>query len=625
MPIKKLPNSKSSSIKIFFSDLQSILLKEDAQQGIAQLALLVLLVAGVALGGYLVQNRTNFLPSAEETAVVPEGCVKYFLNQGVREVHWKKDANDPGTPWIKSLKEIEKPGAQYAKMWQYEFKEDRWTWPNGWKEYNTKRWAAGKDNTPDYDRTSFGPNRWETPWGTSHHTEDPKTIGIVEFGVDKPGTNFQGAESTGVDFEKSYIVLPSKQGVDCTKSQAPKGQQTCDNKTYCEGEHSVKKSCIDGKVTFDKSPEVTAECNNKPDGYILTTITDGQKGPAGGTITETTCDDFTFCDNSDPKKAVKKVPTKQADGTCSYSFVEKPELDSQCVGKEQAAVIDGSIGQANSEQKAVKDADIKNISDFQSKFKTEVLDNNNVTTEIRSDSNFKDAQALAAQFFQDAEAQAKNCSATDKTCLDTARIIFDKAKTAARLASYYAVAQEASEVCYKADFAIDDFIKLPTKTDPNRQERVFICNGQNGQEKYLRWEDEKGQKQEFVVTPESSANIVSRLETKVKEAETEVFQQPRTTSITSQPTSQSSISSNKSEVTAVFPLTSYYGCGPNSGNRGDAYCQSILQAPQYRDAKCGQGYCTAIANCNPSCAGNEICTFDNEKASCKPAPGGLAP
>jgi hypothetical protein len=164
-----------------------------SERGVAQLALVILLLAGVAIGTYVVQNRTNVSPNAAEPEET-SGCKKVSMSG-------------------RSEQELADGRLEVTFTWG----DGRTTY-----DYKTPKKADG-------DRTLIGAqSRGTLADGTAiNKSGASKTSGntvtqgwsdgSVQYNIVSSGTNHQGLAGERID--ASYMMVPSSKGGSCDSSK----------------------------------------------------------------------------------------------------------------------------------------------------------------------------------------------------------------------------------------------------------------------------------------------------------------------------------------------------------------------------------------------------------------------
>lgn len=353
------------------------------QSGFSGVILPLFLLAAIGISVYLVQQRTNLIPFAQENNP-PNGCVK--ITPQKRFVRYKnctaadKSCADttnllPSTGEQDVNKDFTFDGKIVAG---YPLKETVWEWTNGWKSYGTKGPRLAKDNGKgdldpanglDGDRITISKGRFDSPGGKGYEQTDSDGLTngvnkskygggvIVEFSYDKLGTNLQGVSTPGTrtyDPSRTYAFAPQdpNSNVKCDggggngggATGSKKNGETCDPNqgSQCKSGVCSNSKCVQGSKKGDESCRNPEECQSN-------TCTNG-KCAGGSTVTGRACDEDSDCaSNKCDSKTNKCVsvtaskspsPTPRASGAITpsptggdtWQEVDEPRCIAACAG-----------------------------------------------------------------------------------------------------------------------------------------------------------------------------------------------------------------------------------------------------------------------------------------------------
>lgn len=253
------------------------------QKGFAQVLLLLFLLAGIGVGTYIVQNRTNFLPRADCNPGIDNDC----------DTGGGSEEGDP-------------QGQEDAEK-----KEEQQDLERGARE-------AGK-SVDEYKKDDCKANPGKSGCDKILKNDDKSNEGKDKESSDS--TNPNDACKNSPDRDK------------CEKEK--KSDAGCgDEKTYCDGGTKIYKhgGYWDGSKCVYDFVDTHESCTGQKDGS-LSNQDNGKNSELYAMSIQ--CEDITYCDDG---KAYHKTPTGTDDGKCQYDI--KPNNSKDCTGKKDGAVVD---------------------------------------------------------------------------------------------------------------------------------------------------------------------------------------------------------------------------------------------------------------------------------------------
>lgn len=508
------------------------------QKGIAQVILPLFLLAAIGLSVYLVQQRTNLIPFAQQQQQPPNGCERVTTSLDQREVQWEDINDNTDGAFRKSTGENEATGQKDAAKWVYPFKKVRWIWTGGWKDTSKKIWAGNSGENaqagtqqPDgasvqWDRVNYGPapTRWDSPSGKIYQSRksnapitgtDGSTIAevltsegggsIVVHSAFKTGTNYQGVPNQKTfDPTRSYAFVPKDPSAktDCGGAGGGGGGtgtknngDSCDNTegSQCKSGVCTNTKCVQGTKKGQESCTNKEECESN-------TCTNGKC--AGGTgATGSTCDGPEDC-ASNRCGADKKCQARTTNNTTNNSTNNTTNRTNNTTNN----TTNRTNNTTNNSTNNTTNNSTNNTTNNSTNNTTNNTTNNATTTtpvsitkaEItgfktsfdalyarlgteKDTGNMKVVSTIANNELTSIVSQLTQCpdDANVGTCLDSKfRTRFDFAKTAARLSAFYAVFARIPSICVKADLGINPLINATSQSGASG--RVNLCNDRTG-------------------------------------------------------------------------------------------------------------------------------------------------
>lgn len=473
------------------------------QLGISQIILPLFLLAAIGLSVYLVQQRTNLIPFAQNDPQPPEGCLKVTTSKQNREVRWKNAAGNPDGEFRKS--EMENEGTTHKDKWQYPFKEVRWTWTGGWKDTTRKIWpnvpnensSAPDGNSVRWDRVNYGPapTRFDSPDGKSYHSSasnaaltgssglikevlnaDDGKGAIVIYSKFVNGTNYQGVpDQKTFEPNGSYAFVPTTAGTNCntgttTSTGSTKLGDSCKKPSDCKSGVCTNSKCVQGDEKGGDSCTSPEECQSN-------TCRNG-KCAGGSTATGRACDDDKDCASNKCSSAGKCVAstsntttTNKTGGTGNNTTTN---ATNNTTGTTNTTVTTNTTTNTTTGTTApVVSLTKAEIIGFKNNF-----DAVSPRLGVASGSgNLSIVSGLASSELNSIVSQLPNCpdDANVGRCVDTNfRVRFDFAKTAARLSVFYGIFKGVQGICVKADLGLTPLITSTSQS--GTAGRVNLCN-----------------------------------------------------------------------------------------------------------------------------------------------------
>lgn len=472
-----------------------------------KLFLPLFLLAAIGLTVYLAQQPTELTPSAAEApTTAPTGCTK--VTPGTRSVRYKAcqdSSRDCGTvtPLVASNQEQDKdadykfPPGTGVLVAGYPLKESVWDFGGNWKLYSTKG-----PRQSDGDRSTNGKARFDGPDGKSYQEVDDDPIGadregtriiyreiggqgtVVEFAYTKSGTNYQGLPGTTYDSSKSYAFVPDKAGTKCdgtgstsTGSKANGAACTPNKGVECKSGVCTNSKCVQGTKAGN------AACTN-PEECTSNTCSNG-KCAGGAAAVGKACDDPSDCASNkcENNKCVSATASASPSKSASPKASGSGGGNGGGGGGGAPSTAPGATATASASTAASATPAASGGTVPVSLTKAEIIGFKNsydlLNARLGSASgsgNLKITAAIAKNELAAIVAELPGCPDNSAVgpCLDQKfRTRFDFAKTAARLSAFYAIFNNISGICVKADLGLNPLITATSVS--STLGRVNLC------------------------------------------------------------------------------------------------------------------------------------------------------
>jgi hypothetical protein len=470
------------------------------QRGASQILLPLFLLAAIGLSVYLVQQRTDLIPSAQTAISTPTDCTRITPQAASRYICYK----DGPTAALCKSSQAEASGENP----EYKVKEIGYTWSNGWKSFSLKGAV-----TADGDRVGIGSDgyqgkaevRFDDTSGKSYESEESKQLngnsdyvlteykgGIAEYSFMENGTNFQGISGKTYKADKSFAFVPNKSGVNCGPGGGSTNNNTGNTTNNTTGSKKTGDTCVRGSdcQSGTCTNEKCDATGSKAGGADCTKAAECQSGTctnnkcAGGTRSVgQSCDGPNEC-----------ASNKCTDGKCvsaaasaSPKATSSPKASSGSTsgggasgGSTASTAPSGSTAPGASVPTASTPASTTPVSltkaeitGFKASF--DALDRRLGTASQSGNLNI--VAGIARNELNSIVSQLPTCpdDANVGSCLDSKfRTRFDLAKTAARLSAFYAIFNNVSGICVKSDFGLNPLITATAQT--GTVGRVNLCS-----------------------------------------------------------------------------------------------------------------------------------------------------
>lgn len=457
------------------------------QAGFGQLAVIALLIAGVAITTLVVQNRTNISPNAEEGSSCNDDT--YYCD-GDRKIHKTggyqdengecvydyqdagscSDSSDQKTDSDSSEKDCKDAGGTWKdgrcytssssnKSCQYDEKYEEYECKNGYRCWN------------DYYKSDQTNCKWESKDPHYHCDQDAKCSNDVK---ERSDNSEQDCKNAGGEWKENRCFLPS---VSKGGPESPEGNPSATKGQYDQGD------CRDGAQSYKDGYKwityCSMSCASNQDCISLKNTKDPAVNPEtsywcygfnGGQASR--CMQLVQSDNSavndqkrkdDNAKAIESIKTSLAQGGNANPAANQEARQSSSV--ELRAKVDAQNKQRN---------DL--IGEMATVINTSGGSNSTVNAEI----------SRAQNLLTEAAAKATSCyTGTDKPLSDAcdadAQAANDIAVAASRVALFDAVAIGVPDTCVKVDMAVgnnttNSLIEV-TPASGGTASRLFMCRG----------------------------------------------------------------------------------------------------------------------------------------------------
>lgn len=427
------------------------------QAGFGQLAVIALLIAGVAITTLVVQNRTNISPNAQG------------ISRGECSGSWEfiGDKEDPSgasdnagddSQWLENSKNCTSGGNENNQSCQ----EEKWTDEVTSGESNCrdgkvcyKAWKRNSDCSISQegwactDRSCGG----STISNSDNSEEECKKVG----GQWRDNRCFNASSSTG--------------GASGPGNQASSGGDT----QYDQGD------CRDGAKIYKDGYTWIAYCNQ-----VCQSNSDCAQNTSEGAVDPKTSN---WCYGFNGGQAPRCMKLVQSDNK------EVSDQSRQNTNNKAVQDIKNTLAQGGNPNPASQEAKQSSSAELRAKIEAQLKQRNDLTGEMasllnaggNSNSEIKAAIAKAQTLMTDAASKAVGCyTGNDKplsdSCDAVAQAANDTAIAAARVALFDAVAAGYPNTCVKVDMAVgknnsNTLIEVATKDDPSNVSRLFMCRG----------------------------------------------------------------------------------------------------------------------------------------------------
>lgn len=455
--------------------------------GFVPIALLLFLVASVALGTYLVQNRTNILPFALDDNNCENGY-RFLGGDAGDDNNWVRDEEcdeDDGDD-----ERYEGPGCDgkdsIIGVWEgdelVDVKENFGRVPG---ECGNQE-DSGEDNDEDTREEC------EAKGGTwDEGNNECKTSSSSDANYDGPGC--KGNHSVWANWSKRGDLLrviedfgarPGECGNSSdgggggdSKETSDRSKEDCDRAGGSwDGKRCFTSASSDGKPTGSQKDTASGEdssvqmCKDNPDGALK---------PDGYTW-------MAFCSSSCSTNAQCKGAARTSGFTNSdtnyWCYGGKclflvPDNDSQVKDSKR---LEDNKKAIESGARIVNNTPGTSLSTDEKDLKQYVSDIDKTLDDARAKGGVSSALQQAAdkakQLIANAQAEITKCQSSSnvQSCESQVHELYNQAKVASRLAAYQAVQAGVPNTCAKIDFGIQPFISA------SNGQRQFLCNDTSG-------------------------------------------------------------------------------------------------------------------------------------------------
>lgn len=460
MYVNKLP-----SLRSFFNPLAS-------EQGFGQLAVIALLIAGVAITTLVVQNRTNLIPHAAEN-VEPGYCESGYTFKG-------GDAGDDNnweyTGCGQGDKENSDNSEEDCNKAGGEWKDDRCYTSSSSKsscgyDQQSKEFSCqdGFRCYEDFFKDDSTGCKWQYKDPHYHCDKDDKCSNDVKERSDNSEQDCKNAG--GIWQDNRCFTASSSQG----GTTAPGNQTTSGGNTqYDQGD------CRDGAQSYKDGYAWIAYCS-----ISCTQNSDCAQNTSDGAVDPKTSN---WCYGFNGGKAPRCMKLVQTDNKEVGDEKRKAE------NTKAVATIKETIAQGGNPNPATPEAKQSSSTDLRAKVNAQSSQRNDLVNEMATvinksggaNSTITAEINRAQNLITEAAAKATTCyTGNDKPLSDAcdaeAQAANDIAIAASRVALFDAVAAGVPETCVKVDMAVgnntsNSLIEV-TPASGGQASRLFMCRG----------------------------------------------------------------------------------------------------------------------------------------------------
>lgn len=456
--------------------------------GVGQLAILLVLLAAVGLGTYLVQQKTNLLPKAAEKGV----CRDDPMGQ-----------DDPGHP--------NKNFSQYVTLEDYCKEGAKWSFK--WKADCSKK-CTDFQNHSDCDGGLDG-KKW--CWGFDvNGTVEGRCLKLTDEGAGL--SNLCKSDGTPTVDKSGPAYNPQN-----NSSNSSSGSTTSDGNTMdkfgCPSTQppaAAKSKAGDAADKAGTDPLAQAKA-----AYQAMLSETSNEGWAGIAFAQSYMFAAARVDLKNTNLGAKDWATVAANDRITKAV---SELDTylKSIGKSVSGLTNSCTTLTRSpfyddpQVQGQKDAAKTIVTNFKKDYEEKALHVFKGSAGYSGD--LKAAADVANTELGKALTELDKCTSTDNACVGTAKTFFDRAKVAAWLSAFYAIQSNYKQICTKADLGLTPTISAQVKETTQGSQRVHLCSGENGSERKWRWFDTSNKAQEFADNPALISNAsTSQYSTEMKD------------------------------------------------------------------------------------------------------------
>ncbi len=428
-------------------------LSANSQAGVAQLALVMLLLAGVAVGTYVVQNRTNLIPHAQE-------CTETRLDNECRDDGYIYEIYQDCNGDYRRENTNETCGEKdQTESCGYDQKSVEYSCKNGYRCFE------------DYFKDSSTSCKWQYKDPHFHCDEDSKCSTDAKNSADK---NEEECRNSGNVWEDNTCKQKAV-------SKGPSGpgssddNKTADNTSYDQGD------CRDGAKVYKDGYTWITYCTK-----VCSKNSDCPKNTTDGAVNPETSN---WCYGFNGGKAPRCMMLVQSDNK-EVNDQSRKSSNSKAVEE-----IKSTIAQGGDPNPAAAAATQSSSADFKAKIDAQNTQRGSLVSELATvlnnagsgNSSLTGAVNRAQSLITSAASSAAACyTGTDKplndSCDATTQAANDIAVAASRVALFDAVAAGVPNTCVKVDMAVgantsNSIIEVAPAENASNLSRLFMCRG----------------------------------------------------------------------------------------------------------------------------------------------------
>lgn len=275
--------------------------RADSQRGIAQIVLLLFLLAGIGVGTVVVQNRTNLIPHAQCDPEGDRDCGEESTDEQAAQQKQEQD-------------DLER-GAQQAGKTVEEYKVD---------DCKSNPGKSGCSDILERDRQRSSGQTGSSGGGSGGEEHDSTNASdACRDDRRNPGESREDCE---------------KRKAGAATTQEEKDAACGDNKTYCDGGVKIYKTggYWDGSKCVYDFVDTKESCAGQKDGSLS-----NQDNARNASLYDNSiqCAEITRCQGG---RAVRGTPEGLTNGQCRYQYSEVASVD--CSGKTDGSIVSTNAG-----------------------------------------------------------------------------------------------------------------------------------------------------------------------------------------------------------------------------------------------------------------------------------------
>lgn len=538
--------SVKKQFKNFFHTVHCSLTTDNSQKGVGQILLVLLMVAGLAVATYVVQNRTNLIPHAAEN-VEPGYCeAGYTFNGGDAA----KDENWEYTGCGQNEDGKDKPAKNSC---QYDEKYEEYQCKDGYRCWN------------DFYKSDQTSCQWQ-PKDPHYHCKADDTCKNYDLRENSDRSE-EDCKKAGGTWKENRCFTPSStsQGGE----SAPGNQASSSNGQYDQGD------CRDGAQVYKDGYTWIAYCNQ-----VCKQNSDCSQNTSEGAVNAATSNWCYGFNNGQAPRCMKLVQSDNKE----VSDQNRKSINTKAVEEIKKTVASG--GNPNpAGQNPVQTV----MSNIKAQIDSQITQRQQLTGELSTILNVANSNPTLANAINKAQSLLSSAASNASSCYTNgsqpqndacnaqAQAANDIAVAAGRVALFDAVMAGVPNTCVKVDMAVgantaNSLVEV-NPTGSSIPSRLFMCRGQEStpgaKDGDIKWRvrDENGNLQEV---SQESLNRLGIRDGQNPNSIPQDFVNRRNNAATlaSQPAYSSSNTSANSSTTSNSANESVNNC------RTDIFCQS---------------------------------------------------